>query len=214
MTVGATGPGLDVFANGRQIHARRTPRRRDESLPGNLAHLRSGVAPTDTDLVLAVRTLYIPFGSYAYTSFFPERNGSASATRRICSDLGTSGPRTACLSACRGWSMPSCFTVLALFLLALYFTQKGHVEYLWLALHELVQAPIGFIDLAGSLARTRSALVRRDDPAACRHFGLSLLRVSGRLPVAARAMVYHGCCARPRRFLLGVGPGMLLLWEP
>jgi hypothetical protein len=40
--------------------------------------------------------------------------------------------------------------VLSLFLLALYFTQKGHVEYLWLALHELVQAPIGFVDLAGS----------------------------------------------------------------
>jgi hypothetical protein len=43
--------------------------------------------------------------------------------------------------------------VLALFLLALYFTQKGHIEYLWLALHELVQAPIGFVDLAGSSAR-------------------------------------------------------------
>ena len=43
-------------------------------------------------------------------------------------------------------------TVLSLFLLALYFTQKGHVEYLWLALHEFIQAPIGFIDLAGSLA--------------------------------------------------------------
>jgi len=43
--------------------------------------------------------------------------------------------------------------VLALFLLALYFTQKGHVEYLWLALHELVQAPIGFFELAGSSAR-------------------------------------------------------------
>jgi hypothetical protein len=43
--------------------------------------------------------------------------------------------------------------VLALFLLALYFTQKGHVEYLWLALHELVLAPMGFVELAGSSAR-------------------------------------------------------------
>ena len=43
--------------------------------------------------------------------------------------------------------------VLSLFLLALYFTQRGHVEYLWLALHEILQAPIGFIDLAGSSAR-------------------------------------------------------------
>jgi uncharacterized membrane protein len=38
-------------------------------------------------------------------------------------------------------------------LLALYFTQKGHIEYLWLALHELFLAPIWFIELAGSFAR-------------------------------------------------------------
>ncbi len=46
--------------------------------------------------------------------------------------------------------------VLAVFLFALYFAQKGHTEYLWLALHELVQAPIGFIELAGSTARLDS----------------------------------------------------------
>ena len=42
---------------------------------------------------------------------------------------------------------------LSVFLLTLYFTQKGHPEYLWLALHELVQVPIGIIDQAGSSAR-------------------------------------------------------------
>jgi hypothetical protein len=41
-------------------------------------------------------------------------------------------------------------------LFALYLAQKGHPEYLWLALHELVQAPIGFIELAGSSARLDS----------------------------------------------------------
>ena len=46
--------------------------------------------------------------------------------------------------------------VLAVFLLALYFAQKGHVEYLWLALHELLQAPIAFFELAGSSARLDS----------------------------------------------------------
>ena len=44
-------------------------------------------------------------------------------------------------------------TVLSLFLLALYSTQKGHIEYLWLAFYELLQAPIGFVELAGSSAR-------------------------------------------------------------
>ena len=42
---------------------------------------------------------------------------------------------------------------LSVFLVTLYFTQKGHPEYLWLALHELVQVPIGIIDQAGSSAR-------------------------------------------------------------
>jgi hypothetical protein len=43
--------------------------------------------------------------------------------------------------------------VLTAFLFALYFAQPGHNEYLWLALHELVQAPIGFVELAGSTAK-------------------------------------------------------------
>ncbi len=43
--------------------------------------------------------------------------------------------------------------VLTLFLLTLYFTQKGHREYLWLALYVFLQAPLGFIELAGNSAR-------------------------------------------------------------
>ena len=41
---------------------------------------------------------------------------------------------------------------LSVFLLTLYFTQKGHPEYLWLALHELVQVPTSIIDQASSSA--------------------------------------------------------------
>jgi Stage II sporulation protein E (SpoIIE) len=151
MTMGA-GPGLDVFANGRMIqpegpHGDATFKYQEIS---RIYHL--GLDPSTTDLTLAVRTLYIPFGYYSYTGFFAKRTlriGNPEDLRRAW-DL---------------WFMQSVFerlprlvnaillTVLALFLLALYFTQKGHAEYLWLALHEIVQAPIGFIDLQGSLAR-------------------------------------------------------------
>ena len=152
MTLGASGPGLDVFANGRRIlpegpHGDATFRYEEIS---RLYHL--GLDPNATDLTLAIRTLYIPFGYYSYTSFFSRRTfriGNPEDLRRGW-DL---------------WFMHSLFerlprlvnaillTVLSLFLLALYFTQRGHTEYLWLALHEILQAPIGFIDLAGSLAR-------------------------------------------------------------
>jgi Stage II sporulation protein E (SpoIIE) len=152
MTLGASGPGLDVFANGRLIqpegpHGDATFKYQEISRLYQL-----DLPPDVTDLTLAIRTIYIPVGYYGYTSFFSKRTlrlGNPEDLRRAW-DL---------------WFMHSVFerlprlvnaillTVLSLFLLALYYTQRGHVEYLWLALHEILQAPIGFIDLEGSLAR-------------------------------------------------------------
>ncbi|HEX4284109.1 MAG TPA: PP2C family protein-serine/threonine phosphatase [Terracidiphilus sp.] len=152
MAIGSTGPGIDVFANGRQV--------RPDGPHGDQIYnyeeisriYRLDLDSGQTDLTLVVRTLFIPVGYYAYTSFFSKRTftvGNPDDLRRSW-DL---------------WFLHILFerlprlvnsillTFLAIFLLALYFTQKGHAEYLWLALHEIVQAPIGFIDLEGSLAR-------------------------------------------------------------
>ncbi len=151
MTIGASGPGLDVFVDGRQVKPEGphgdAPMRYEEISRVYLLDVPS----TETDTTLAIRTLYIPFGTYAYTSFFGKR------VLRLGNPQDLEGRWDL-------WFYHSIFerlprlinafvlTVLSLFLLALYFTQKGHVEYLWLALHEFIQAPIGFIDLAGSLA--------------------------------------------------------------
>ncbi|MGD0732644.1 MAG: PP2C family protein-serine/threonine phosphatase, partial [Terracidiphilus sp.] len=108
--------------------------------------------PAETSLVLAVRTHYKAFGYGAYTSFFSSR------TLRLGNpeDLDRSMEL---------WSTHTVFErlpkvvnsilllVLSFFLLALYFTQKGHNEYLWLALYELFQMPVGFLALAFSSAR-------------------------------------------------------------
>ncbi len=152
MSINATGPGVDVFANGKQIQ----PEGPHGDAPGRYQQISRlynlNLSPTDTDVVLVARTIYIPFGLSAYTSFF------ANGTLRV-------GSPPDLQRALELWSVHSLFerlprlvnailfTVLSLFLLALYFTQKGHVEYLWLALHEFIQAPIGFIDLAGTFAR-------------------------------------------------------------
>ena len=92
-----------------------------------------------------------PSASRAYTHFF--------ATRTL--RLGNPEDLSRSLEL---WSIRNLFerlprminavllVFLSIFLFVLYFTQKGHVEYLWLAFHELIQAPIGFIDLAGSSA--------------------------------------------------------------
>ncbi len=151
----STGPELlpaDVFANGRLIqpegpHGDAPERYQQISRIYNL-----NLDPSKSTLTLAVRTTYFPFGYGAYTSFFADRK------LRL-------GNREDLDRALELWSAHNLFerlprlvnaillVVLALFLLALYFTQKGHIEYLWLALYELFQAPIAFVELAGNTAR-------------------------------------------------------------
>jgi HAMP domain-containing protein len=144
--------GVDVFANGKQIqpegpHADAAEKYQQISRIYNL-----NIDPSETSLTLAARTLYIPLGYGAYTGFFAAHNLRLGNREDLDHSLEL-------------WTTHSLFErlprlvasvlfiFLALFLLALYFSQKGHPEYLWLALHELLQAPIGFIELAGSSAQ-------------------------------------------------------------
>jgi hypothetical protein len=209
MSVGASGPGVDVFANGKQI----VPEGPHGDLPQHYQQISRiytlEVPPEQTSLVLVVRTVYIPFGFGAYTSFF--------ATRTL--RLGTKDQLARYLEL---WSAHSLFErlprlvdsillmVLALFLLALYFSQKGHVEYLWLALHELVQAPIGFVDLAGSTARL--------DQLVYAAITLQLILVSAYLYfeflvafLALRKRWYVKLLRYSAPILAGVGPALLMV---
>jgi sigma-B regulation protein RsbU (phosphoserine phosphatase) len=148
---GGTGQDIDIFANGKLIPP-------DGPHGDNASHYlpvsriyNLDIPPSQTSLVVVVRTFANPFGFGGYTHLFATR------TFRLGNpdDLG----RTLAL-----WSTGTLFerlprminsvllVFLSLFLFALYFTQKGHLEYLWLAFHELVQAPIGFIDMAGATA--------------------------------------------------------------
>ncbi len=151
LSIDSGGPGVDVFANGKTIH----PEGPNGSTSGSYQEISRlydlGLKSTDTDVTLVVRSIYIPFGLSAYTSFFSNRTlrlGNPDDLKRelrlwVINNVLERLPRLV---------SSILLAVLALFLLALYFTQKGHPEYLWLALHELVQAPMGFIDLAGSSA--------------------------------------------------------------
>jgi phosphoserine phosphatase RsbU/P len=149
--MGASSLGLDVFANGKQIQPEGPHREAPERFQAISRLYKLDVPPSETSLTLVVRRIYIPFGPGTYTGFFSNHKLR----------LGTPDDLDRSLEI---WSVHSLFerlprlidnillTVLSLFLLALFFTQKGHVEYLWLALYELLQAPIGFVELAGSSA--------------------------------------------------------------
>lgn len=153
--IGSTGPGIDVYANGKLIN----PEGPHGNAPQHYQPISRlydlNIAPSETSLTLVARTPYRPFGYASYTGFFSNRH------LRL-------GYRDDLERSLELWSANSLFErlprlvdsillmVLAMFLLALYFAQKGHVEYLWLALHELLQAPVAFFELAGSSARLDS----------------------------------------------------------
>ena len=146
-----SGEDVDLYANGRLIHPD-GPHGDDAGhyLPiSRIYNLQ--VPPSETSLVISVRSILIPTGFGAYTHFF------ASRTFR----LGHPEDLDRMLEL---WSIHNLFerlprlinavllVFLSIFLYVLYFTQKGHAEYLWLAFHELLQAPIAFLDIAGSTA--------------------------------------------------------------
>ena len=148
----STDPGLEIFANGRLIHPEGPHGQQPEYFQAISRIYDLNVPPSETELTLAVRTIFLGQGPHeSYANFLV-------AHRFLL------GYREDLDRALELWTIRMLherlprlinailFTALALFLLALYYTQKGHVEYLWLAMNELLQAPIGFVDLAGSFA--------------------------------------------------------------
>ena len=153
--VSTSGPGVTVFANGQRVQPE-GPNGDDPQRYQTISRIYDLNVPAgQTSLVLVVRTLYIPFGFNSYTSFF--------ATRRL--RLGNPHDLESRLLVWRNRMLferlpqlvySLVLVILALFLFALYMVQRGHNEYLWLALHYLAQSPIAFIELVGSSGRIDS----------------------------------------------------------
>lgn len=151
IAIGAESPIADVYANGKLIHPEGPNGDRPERFQPISRVYNLSIPPDQTSVVLVMRTFYIPFGYASYTSFFAKRT----------LHLGSPEDMNHLLEL---WSNHSLFErlprlvvsillwVLGVFLLALYWTQRGRREYLWLALHEFAQAPLSFIEIQGSSA--------------------------------------------------------------
>ncbi|MGD0735435.1 MAG: PP2C family protein-serine/threonine phosphatase [Terracidiphilus sp.] len=209
ITSSSSSLGVDVFANGKPIRPEGPHGDAPEHYQPISRIYNLNISSDQTSLTLVLRSIYIPVGLRSYTSFFNGR------TLR----LGNPADLNRSLEL---WYIHSLFerlprlvnaillTVLALFLLALFFTQKGHNEYLWLALYELVQAPIGYVDLAGS-----SALIGQIWYAA---LVLQLAAISGYLYfefliafLALRRRWYILLLRWTAPILAGIAPGLLLV---
>ena len=146
--LGTDEPGVDVFVNGKLVHPEGPHGSTPERYQAITRIYNFDISPSETSLTLAVRSVN-----------FPKRAGFF-ATHQLL--LGNREDLSLFLEL---WTVHRLFerlprlvnsillTGLAIFLLALYMTQRSHIEYLWLALHELLQAPIGYVELAGSSAQ-------------------------------------------------------------
>ena len=152
-----TGPGADVYVNGKLV----LPEGPHPDDTGNYQQISRlyelNIPASETSVTLAIRTLYIPFGLTGYTNFFFNRTFELGSPNDLKETLELWSVRTLFERLPR-LVIAILLLFLSVFLLTLYFTQKGHPEYLWLALHELVQVPIGIIDQASSSARLDNIL--------------------------------------------------------
>ena len=144
--------GMDLFVDGKLV----LPEGRVGPTPETYLQI-SRIYPIDipanqSSVVLAIRIPFANFGVDAYTSFFAHRTFFL-------------GERDDLVSHLELWNHAMLFEripslvdaglkiLLALFLLALFWTQQDHPEYLWLGLHQLVVAPVVFLGLIGSMGQ-------------------------------------------------------------
>lgn len=157
MEIGGGGTPVDVFVDGQQIRPD-GPHGNDPERYQPMSRIyRLKVSPDATSLVLAVRSIYIPVGYATYTGFFANRTFILGHPDDVKHSLELWWNHTLFERLPR-LVVSILFIVLAMFLIALYYAQAGHKEYLWLALHELAQAPLAFIELAGITAQIDTIL--------------------------------------------------------
>ena len=141
-----------LFVNGREVHPDGPIHAAPERYFTTTHLYKLDTDPDASNLTLAVRVPHVSFGARSETNFFATHTISIGHAKDLQKSVelwqhGALFERLPNLANC------VFLFVLSFFLFALYATQRGHREYLWLALFYLVLAPINFIDLA---ARTGS----------------------------------------------------------
>ena len=144
--------GMDLFANGVQVTPEGPNGREPEAYQAISRIYPLNIPSSETSLTLAVRIPFVPFGMDAYTGFFANRTFLIGERDDLVSHLSLAQHELIFDRA------PTLIdnglkVLLAVFLIALFWTQKDHPEYLWLGLHLVMVAPLAWVDVAGSTAR-------------------------------------------------------------
>ncbi len=211
LELGSPGLSPTLFVNGQQVQPEGPHGDAPDEYEPISRLYNLNLDPSVTSLTVVVRVIYSAFGKDAYTGFFANHTISLGNPSDLGRELNLWSDRTL-FERLLNLIYSVLLGVLALFLFALYFSEKGHPEYLWLALHELAAAPIGFIELAGSSARMSAFF--------CATLVLQLLVISAYLFfefLVAFLSLKRRWYIRALRFgapvLLGIGPALLFLFH-
>ncbi len=104
----------------------------------------------ETVMTLAVRTPFTPVGLDAYTGFFAHRKFELGAASDLPAHVQVWRDRML-LERLPTLVDSGLKMLLAVFLLALFWTQRDHREYLWLGIHLVFIAPLAFVSYLGSM---------------------------------------------------------------
>ena len=150
--------GMDLYANGKLI-VPEGPNGVNTEAYQQISRIYPIMVPEDeSSLVLAIRTPFVAFGLDAYTGFFAHRTFLLGQGDDLRSHLDL-------------WQHAMLFEripalvdaglkiLLAIFLIALFWTQRDHREYLWLGLQSLMVAPLAWVGMLGSTARLEQLAV-------------------------------------------------------
>jgi sigma-B regulation protein RsbU (phosphoserine phosphatase) len=150
--------GMDLFANGKLVQPEGLVGATPETYLQTSRIYPIEIPESETSLTLAARIPFMAFGVDAYTGFFSHRTFFIGEQDDLRShlDLWTHAMLFERIPALVDAGLK---ILLALFLLALFWTQKDHPEYLWLALHLFMVAPLVYIGMEGSMGQVGQILM-------------------------------------------------------
>jgi phosphoserine phosphatase RsbU/P len=144
--------GMDLYANGKLVDPEGHSST-DQATYLPVARVYPINLPEDqTDLTLAARIPFVPFGMDAYTGFFAHRTFFL-GTREDLRDHLNLWNHAMLFERIPALVNAGLKVLVALFLLALFWTQRDHLEYLWLGLQMLMVAPMAYIGMVGSMGQ-------------------------------------------------------------
>ncbi len=150
MVVFSGDVGMDLYIDGKQVQPISLSGKRADPFEQVTRLYPVEIPANESVMTLAVRTPFTPVGLDAYTSFFAHRKFVLGAASDLPAHVEVW--RDMMLMQWLPTLVDSGLKVLlAVFLLALFWTQRDHREYLWLGIHLLFIAPLAFVSYAGSM---------------------------------------------------------------